>query len=65
MNNLGVILLNMGGPTSLESVRPFLENLFLDREIISFGPMEFARTPLARFIAKRRAEVVKKNYARR
>jgi ferrochelatase len=63
MNNLGVILLNMGGPTSLESVRPFLENLFLDREIISFGPMEFARTPLARFIAKRRAEVVKKNYA--
>ncbi|MDT8322713.1 MAG: ferrochelatase [Bacteroidota bacterium] len=63
MNNLGVILLNMGGPTSLDSVRPFLENLFLDREIISFGPMEFARTPLARFIAKRRAEVVKKNYA--
>ncbi len=63
MNNLGVILLNMGGPTSLESVRPFLENLFLDREIISFGPMEFARKPLARFIAKRRAEIVKKNYA--
>ncbi|MCB2204793.1 ferrochelatase [bacterium] len=62
MDNLGVILLNMGGPTSLESVRPFLENLFLDREIISFGPMEFARKPLARFIAKRRAEVVKKNY---
>ncbi len=63
MKNLGVILLNMGGPTSLDSVRPFLENLFLDREIISFGPMEFARTPLARFIAKRRAESVKKNYA--
>lgn len=63
MTNLGVILLNMGGPTSLEAVRPFLENLFLDREIISFGPMEFARKPLARFIAKKRAEIVKKNYA--
>lgn len=63
MDNLGVILLNMGGPTSLDAVRPFLENLFLDKEIISFGPMEFARKPLARFIAKRRAEVVKANYA--
>jgi ferrochelatase len=63
MKDLGVILLNMGGPTSLDAVRPFLENLFLDREIISFGPMEFARKPLARFIAKKRAEIVKKNYA--
>lgn len=63
MTNLGVILLNMGGPTSLDAVRPFLENLFLDREIISFGPMEFARKPLAKFIAKKRAEIVKKNYA--
>jgi ferrochelatase len=63
METLGVVLLNMGGPTSLDAVRPFLENLFLDREIISFGPMEFARKPLARFIAKRRAEIVKHNYA--
>ncbi|MBL0174124.1 MAG: ferrochelatase [Ignavibacteria bacterium] len=63
METLGVVLLNMGGPTSLDAVRPFLQNLFLDREIISFGPMEFARGPLARFIAKRRAEIVKKNYA--
>ncbi|HOJ02442.1 MAG TPA: ferrochelatase [Bacteroidota bacterium] len=63
MNDLGVILLNMGGPTSLDAVRPFLENLFLDKEIISFGPMEFARKPLARFIAKKRAEIVKENYA--
>ena len=63
MKKLGVVLLNMGGPTSLDAVRPFLQNLFLDREIISFGPMEFARRPLAWFIAKRRAEVVKGNYA--
>jgi protoporphyrin/coproporphyrin ferrochelatase len=63
MNNLGVILLNMGGPDSLDSIRPFLENLFLDKEIISFGPVEFARRPLAKLIAKRRAETVKENYA--
>ena len=62
MDNLGVILLNMGGPTSLDAVRPFLRNLFLDKEIISFGPMEFARKPLANFIAKRRSEIVKRNY---
>ncbi len=62
MNNLGIILLNMGGPDSLDSVRPFLENLFLDKEIISFGPMEFARKPLAKFIAKQRAKSVKLNY---
>jgi protoporphyrin/coproporphyrin ferrochelatase len=63
MNKFGVVLLNMGGPTSLDSIRPFLENLFLDEEIISFGPMNFARKPLAKFIAKKRAEVIKKNYA--
>ncbi|MCZ7557399.1 MAG: ferrochelatase [Bacteroidia bacterium] len=62
MNNLGVILLNMGGPDSLDSVRPFLENLFLDKEIISFGPVEFARTPLAKFIAKQRSKKVRLNY---
>jgi protoporphyrin/coproporphyrin ferrochelatase len=62
MNNLGVILLNMGGPDSLDSVRPFLENLFLDREIISFGPVEFARTPLAKFIARQRSKKVRLNY---
>ena len=63
METLGVLLLNMGGPTSLDAVRPFLENLFLDKEIISFGPLEVARAPLARFIAKRRAAVVARNYA--
>ena len=62
MNNLGIILLNMGGPDSLDSVRPFLENLFLDKEIISFGPMEFARKALAKFIAKQRSKSVRLNY---
>lgn len=34
----GILLLNLGGPDSLEAVRPFLYNLFSDREIIHLGP---------------------------
>lgn len=52
--SIGVILLNMGGPDSLEDVRPFLLNLFSDREIIRLGPAFFQKT-IARFIAARRA----------
>ncbi len=49
-----ILLLNMGGPDSLESVRPFLYNLFSDREIIQLGPAILQR-PLAWLIARRRA----------
>jgi ferrochelatase len=35
---VAVLLLNLGGPDSLEAVRPFLFNLFSDREIIRLGP---------------------------
>ncbi len=50
----GVILLNMGGPDSLEAVRPFLYNLFSDRKIIRLGP-GFLQKPIAWFIARKRA----------
>lgn len=50
----GVVLLNMGGPDSPGSVRPFLYNLFLDRDIIRLGPW-FLQRPLAWWIAKKRA----------
>jgi len=30
----GVLLLNMGGPDTLEDIEPFLFNLFSDRNII-------------------------------
>ncbi len=59
----GVILLNMGGPEKLDDVRPFLYNLFSDREIIRLGPF-FMQKPLAWFIAKRRAPKSMKTYAR-
>ncbi len=62
MTKLGIILLNMGGPTSIESVRPFLKNLFNDPEIFSFGAMNVLRRPLAWYIAKKRSGPVGENY---
>ena len=49
-----VLLLQMGGPDSLEAVEPFLFNLFSDRDIIKIGPA-FLQPLIARFIARRRA----------
>ena len=57
----GVILLNMGGPEKPEDVRPFLYNLFSDREIIRLGPF-FMQKPLAWIIARKRAPKSMKTY---
>ena len=55
-----VILFNLGGPDKLESVEPFLFNLFNDPEILSI-PSIF-RYPLAKLISKRRAPIAKNIY---
>jgi ferrochelatase len=49
----GVLLLNLGGPDSLKAVKPFLFNLFSDREIIRLGP-SFLQKPIACLIASTR-----------
>jgi ferrochelatase len=59
---IGVILLNLGGPETLSDVAPFLFNLFSDRDIIRLGPAWLQR-PLARLLAYRRAAKSRKNYA--
>lgn len=59
----GVVLLNMGGPDCLEAVRPFLFNLFSDREIIRLGP-SFLQRPIAWWIARKRAPKSRAAYAR-
>lgn len=56
-----VLLLQMGGPDSIEAVEPFLLNLFSDREIIKIGPA-WLQPVIARFIVKRRAAHVEENY---
>ena len=56
-----VILFNLGGPDKLESVEPFLFNLFNDPAILNLPT--FLRYPLAKLISNRRAPVAKKIYA--
>src|SRR5579884_2556564 len=60
---VGIVLFQLGGPDSLEAVRPFLQNLFLDPDIIPMGPLGFLRTPLAKWIAKKRSVPVAARYA--
>ncbi len=55
-----VLLLNMGGPDSLEAVQPFLRNLFSDPAIIRLPGI--LRGPLATIISKRRAQKVRHRY---
>jgi ferrochelatase len=49
-DTIGVLLLNLGGPDSLSAVRPFLYNLFSDRDIIRLGPA-FLQKPIAWLIS--------------
>jgi ferrochelatase len=55
-----VLLLNMGGPDSLDAVQPFLKNLFSDPAIIRI-PWIFRR-PLASFLSSRRARKIRPRY---
>jgi ferrochelatase len=59
---VAVVLFNLGGPDSLDAVRPFLFNLFSDPAIIGLPPL--ARIPLAALIAGLRNRSAKVNYAR-
>jgi len=60
---VGIVLFQLGGPDSLQSVEPFLLNLFLDPDIIPMGPLGFLRRPLAKLISSRRAIPVGEKYA--
>src|SRR5215213_4808986 len=50
---LGVLLFNLGGPETLEEVRPFLFNLFSDPEIVRL-PFSWLQKPLAWLISTSR-----------
>ncbi len=58
----GVILLNLGGPDSLQAVKPFLYNLFSDRDIIRLGPAPMQK-PLAWLISTLRSPKTEKMYS--
>lgn len=56
---VGVLLLNLGGPESLDDVQPFLYNLFADPDIIRLPPpVRFLQKPLATVISSLRAPKV-------
>jgi len=59
---IAVVLFQLGGPDSPDAVEPFLYNLFCDPDIIDFFGAWFARRPLARYIARKRAAAVRENY---
>jgi len=58
-----VVLCNLGGPDSLDAVRPFLFNLFSDPDIFRFPLGFLTQRPLAALIARRRAPEAAHGYA--
>jgi ferrochelatase len=62
MARIAVVLMNLGGPDSLEAVRPFLFNLFGDPAILRLPG--FLRLPLAHLFARRRARTAREIYRR-
>lgn len=61
---IGVLLLNLGGPETLDDVQPFLYNLFADPDIIRLPRLvRFLQGPLAQFISVLRAPKSKEGYA--
>ena len=63
MRDTAILLLNLGGPTNLDQVEPFLASLFGDRELIRLPCPAWLQPSFARLIAKLRAPSAKKRYA--
>jgi ferrochelatase len=59
---IGIVLLNLGGPDSLEAVEPFLYNLFCDPDIIDFPGSFLFRKWLARLISSKRHPRIQEQY---
>lgn len=52
---VAVLIINMGGPDSLDAVEDYLYKIFEDPNIIGIPLPEFLRRPLARWLARKRA----------
>eukprot|EP00892_Ulva_mutabilis_P010467 jgi/Ulvmu1/7793/UM004_0022.1 len=60
---VGVMLLNLGGPDTLDDVQPFLYNLFADPDIIRLPPsLRFLQPAIAQGISTLRAPKSKEAY---
>ncbi|MEP7235597.1 MAG: ferrochelatase, partial [Ignavibacteriota bacterium] len=58
-----VVLLQFGGPDSLEAVRPFLFNLFMDADIIKFPGGRLTQRLFAWGITRRRYKKLQEKYS--
>lgn len=58
----GILMVNLGGPDSLDAVEPFLYNLFSDPDIIRLPMSWLLQKPLAWYIAQSRAMEVCRSY---
>ncbi len=61
--SIAVVLLQLGGPTSLEDVEPFLEGMFLDPDLIRLPVSRRLRARLAAKLAAWRAKSSRPLYA--
>jgi ferrochelatase len=62
MSEIAVVLMNMGGPDSLDGVEPFLFNLFNDHDLIPL-PLGFLwQRRFARMVSRARAKTVREYY---
>jgi protoporphyrin/coproporphyrin ferrochelatase len=59
---IGLVVMNLGGPSSLDDVEPFLRRLFGDPDVIQLGWLSFLQPLLARTIAKRRGPLSRAAY---
>lgn len=60
---VGVLLLNLGGPETLEDVQPFLYNLFADPDIIRLPtPVQFLQPVIAQLVSIARAPKSREGY---
>ena len=60
---VAVLMLNLGGPRNLDDVKPFLLNLFLDRDAIRFPGGRIGQQLVARLIVALKARRSAANYA--
>jgi len=62
-SNLGILLLNLGGPETLDDVQPFLYNLFADPDIIRLPPsVQFLQPLIANIISMVRSPKSREGY---
>ena len=56
----GILMMNMGGPRTIPEVRPFLTNLFNDKDLI---PLPFNQEKLAQYIVWKRTPKIEQHYS--